>query len=386
MILVAIASAALAAWIYLALFHGGYWRARARLDPVPAALATAPAVVAVIPARNERQSIAAVLGAHAASDYPGSFAAILIDDASEDGTAEAARAAWRGPHSLDVIAAPPLRPGWTGKLNAVAFGIGEAARRAPEARYLFLADADIAISPSTLRRLVAKAEREDLALVSLMSRLDARGFWGGLLIPPFVYFFAMLYPFAWANDPTRNLAAAAGGCMLVRRDALEAAGGLARIRDRLIDDCALAALLKSSGFRIWIGLADREAVSLRDNRDLGSIWTMVARTAFAQLGYSWPTLFVAVAGLALAFLMPPAVALLAPVHGDMVAASLALAAWSLMAATFLPTTRLYARPAASALLLPAATALYLAMTLSSGLAHLQGRGGRWKGRSYSAAR
>lgn len=386
MALAAITTAALFAWVCLALFRGFFWRARERLDPAACDLRDWPAVVAVIPARNESETIGSVVAAHAASDYPGPFSVVLVDDASDDGTAAAAHAAWRGDRRLEVLAAPPLAEGWTGKLNAVAFGIAEASRLAPGARFLLLADADIELAPSTLRRLVGKAEDEGLALASLMSRLDARGFWGGLLIPAFVYFFQMLYPFAWSNDRDRRDAAAAGGCMLVRGDALEAAGGVREIRNRLIDDCALAALLKSSGERIWIGLADREAVSLRDNRALGSIWSMVERTAFAQLGHSFAMLAIAVAGLALVFLAPPAVALFAPIHGDMTAASLALAAWALMAATYLPTARLYARPGASGLALPIAAAFYLVMTMSSGLAHLRGRGGLWKGRSYSAAR
>lgn len=385
MVLVAIAGAALAASIHLAFFRGFFWRGRVRLDPVPAALEAWPGVVAVIPARNERDAIGRVLAAHAASDYPGSFSVILVDDASEDGTSDAARAAWKSVRGFRILSAPALAAGWTGKLNAVAAGIAEAARLAPEARYLLLADADIELAPATLRGLVARAEADGLALASLMSRLDSRGFWGGLLIPPFVYFFQMLYPFPWANDPHRKLAAAAGGCMLVRADALRGAGGIAAIRGRLIDDCALAALLKSAGGRIWIGLADREAVSLRDNRSLGSIWSMVARTAFAQLGRSWIMLAAAVAGMALVFLAPPAIALSLPLHRDMSAASLALAAWALLAATFIPTQRLYARPAASALALPAAAALYLAMTLSSAIRDVRGRGGMWKGRAYSGA-
>lgn len=384
--LIAISGAALAAWVYLAFFRGAYWRGRERLDPVGHTLDRWPAVVAIIPARNEAQSIGAVVSAHQASDYPGPFSVILVDDASDDGTADVAKRAWRGGRDFAVVAAPPLAPGWTGKLNAVSFGVEVAARRASEARYLLFTDADIALDATTLRRLVCKAEREDIALVSLMSKLDARGFWGGLLIPPFVYFFQMLYPFAWANDRARRTAAAAGGCMLVRRNALAEAGGISRIHDRLIDDCALAELLKSSGYGVWIGLADDEARSLRDNRSLSSIWTMVARTAFAQLGFSWPILAGSVVGLGLVFIAPPIVGLLAPLHGDMLAASLALAAWGLMAATFLPTARLYSRPAATAFFLPAAAALYVAMTISSGVAHARGRGGFWKGRAYSGAR
>jgi hopene-associated glycosyltransferase HpnB len=231
-------------------------------------------------------------------------------------------------------------------------------------------------------RLVVKAEKEDLALVSLMAQLDARGLSGGLLIPAFVYFFQKLYPFALANDPKSSVAAAAGGVMLVRRDALQRAGGIEQIRDQLIDDCALARLLKVAGERTWIGLADAEAQSLRDNRSLRSIWSMVARTAFTQLDHSWAKLFACAAGMGLIYLAPPAIAFLTPIHGNSAAAIFALAAFFLMALSWSPTLRLFGKPGWAGFFLPVAAAFYLAMTVSSGLDHARGRGGFWKGRAY----
>jgi hopene-associated glycosyltransferase HpnB len=272
--LLILSSIALAAWAYLALFRGKFWKATERLLPAPAPSAW-PEIVAVIPARNESETIKAAITSHMKSDYPGTFTVVLADDGSEDGTADKARMA-PALRPLEIIASPSLAPGWTGKLSAVNAGIERASLTHPEARYWLLTDADIVHAPSTLRRLVAKAEQDELVLVSLMARLDARGFWGGLLIPAFVYFFQKLYPFPLVNDASRPIAAAAGGCMLVRRNALTDAGGIEAISNALIDDCALAAQLKRQG-PIWLGIADDEVESLRDNRSLASIWKMVER-------------------------------------------------------------------------------------------------------------
>ncbi|MGE0409343.1 MAG: glycosyltransferase [Amphiplicatus sp.] len=380
MISVVVAALSLAAWLGLAFARGGFWRAKERLGEAPEPGAW-PDIAIVIPARNEADSIAAVIASHQASDYPGAVVVTLVDDASTDGTATRARAA-NGPRRLDIIAAPPLRPGWTGKLSALDHGIAHTRKAAPNAKYLLLTDADIAHAPSTLRRLVAKAEAENLGLVSLMAKLDARGISGALLIPAFVYFFQQLYPFAWSNDPRKGTAAAAGGCMLAARDALDAAGGVAAIKDRLIDDCALARLLKSSGRRIWIGLAEHEVVSLRDNRHLSSIWSMVARTAFEQLGRSPALLSGAIIGMAIIYLAPPIILAGFPWHRNALAAALATADIALMALTYRPICALYGQPFWKAFLLPLAALLYMSMTLSSAVAHLRGRGGLWKGRAY----
>ncbi len=230
-----IGAAVVIAWAVLLLFRGGFWRADQRLPRDVAAPPEWPGVVAVIPARNEAATIADVVGAHRAADYPGGYPVIVVDDGSGDGTAALARAA-----GAMVVAAPALPPGWSGKLWALKAGIEQAGRVAPGAQWLLLTDADIRHGENTLRRLVALAEGRGLAMVSLMARLHARGIWGGLLVPAFVFFFQMLYPFPLANRPGHRVAAAAGGCVLIRRDVLEAIGGIEAIRGALIDDCALA--------------------------------------------------------------------------------------------------------------------------------------------------
>jgi len=385
MTLTSLAFLALYAWLFLAFFRAGFWRCGERLGDAPAPAAW-PAVVAIIPARDEAETIGRVIAGHQASDYPGRFSLIVIDDASADATAALARAAAEnGARDTTVITAPPLEAGWTGKLAAQRAGLAFAADAEPNAAYVLLCDADIAFAPGTLRRLVALAEARRLALVSLMARLDARGA-GALLIPAFVFFFQKLYPFPLVNDPSSTVAAAAGGCMLARRDALAAAGGLEAIRTRLIDDCALAGRMKHRGAGaprpIRLMLADREVESLRDNRSLSSVWNMVARTAYAQLDHSPLLLAGALAGMGVVYLAPPLIALLLPLHGSWTAAGAALAAWTVSAATYRPTLALYGRPVHEAALLPIAGALYAAMTFASALRHWRGAGGRWKGRVY----
>ncbi|MEM8772730.1 MAG: glycosyltransferase [Pseudomonadota bacterium] len=374
-------------WICLIFFRDGYWRANQRLDAWSPAPTEWPRIVAVIPARNEAETIGAVLESHLAAVYPGAFSVIIVDDNSTDDTAARARAAAEKAASnrvVDIIDGAPLPDGWTGKLWAQHQGV--AAAKTAQADYLLLCDADIVFSPDALRRLVQKAVHERLDLASLMARLDARGFWGGLLIPAFVYFFQKLYPFSVSNNPTRNTAAAAGGCMLVRAEALEAVGGVSAMRNALIDDCTLARRIKDArpGGRIWLGLAEDEARSLRDNRSLGSVWNMVARTAYAQLDYSPSMLFGAILGMILTYLAAPAIALTLFAHGHWTASLIALIAWWLMAYSYWPTLRLYGGELWQALLLPFAALLYTMMTVHSAVRHAQGKGGQWKGRSYSS--
>lgn len=384
--LVVLAGLSLALWLYLLVGRGGFWRAQPRLDDGMAKGGARPAVIAVVPARDEADVVGEAVASLLRQDYPGAFAVVLVDDHSRDGTAEAARRAADGlgaGERLTVVAAPPLAPGWTGKLWALATGLERAAALLPEARYLWFTDADIAHDAGNLRRLVGAAEADDRDLVSLMVELSCRRGWERLLIPPFVFFFMKLYPFAWVADPRRPTAAAAGGCVLLRRSALERAGGLAPIRGRLIDDCALARLIKRDGRegpgRIWLGLTTK-ARSLRNYSGLPGIWRMVARSAYAQLGHSPLLLAGALAGMALAYPVPPIVALAAPWHQVPAAAGLAVAAWALMSVAFWPTLRLYRLSALRAPSLPAAALAYCAMTVGSALAHARGRGGGWKGR------
>jgi hopene-associated glycosyltransferase HpnB len=369
----------LAIWAWLLVAHGGFWRADqtdAAAAPEPASW---PAVAAVVPARDEADVIAASITSLLAQDYPGPFKVILVDDGSTDGTAAAARAAARAfgrPERLEVLSGAPLPPGWTGKLWAVSQGIA-AASGAPA--LLWLTDADIAHTPDNLRRLVARAETGRLALTSLMAELRCESFAERLLVPAFVLFFQMVYPFRWANRPERTTAAAAGGCMLVRRTALEAAGGMAAIRGAIIDDCALAAALKPHG-PIWLGLTHR-AKSLRPYPTLGSVGRMVSRSAYAQLDYSPWLLLGTLAGLMITFIAPPALALFAPAP----ARYAGLAAWLAMTVAFQPMLRFYRRSPLWGAALPLIAALYAAFTLQSAIDVWRGRGGMWKGRSQALA-
>lgn len=358
----------LLAWGGLLLFRGGFWRADQRLNGASPDREHWPGVVAVIPARDEAPTIGLTVASLLGQDYPGEVRVVVVDDNSTDGTARAAGASDR----LTVISGRPLEAGWTGKLWAQNQGLAEAARIMPEARYVLLTDADIEHDPANLRRLVDKAEWESLDLVSLMVRLRCESLWERLLIPAFVFFFQKLYPFRWVNDPEAGTAGAAGGCMLVRRTALERIGGLESIKGRLIDDCSLAARVKEGG-AIWLGLAERTR-SLRTYESLGKIWRMVARTAFIQLDHSVLALIGTVLAMAVIYLAPP-VAL----FGGHPAG---VAPWLLMALAYRPTLALYGRPAWEGLLLPLAALLYTLMTLDSARRHWMGKGGGWKGRTY----
>jgi hopene-associated glycosyltransferase HpnB len=363
----------LAAWLYLLLLRGGFWRMRARDTlPVPEPQVWPP-VVAVVPARNEADVIQNSLASLLAQDYPGRFHVILVDDQSEDGTGDLARAL--DSHRLTVVTGAPRPPGWTGKLWAMHQGSEMAKAHAPE--FLWFTDADIAHSPDNLRHLVARAEEKNRVLVSLMARLNCRTPAEHFLIPAFVFFFAMLYPFGAVNDPRRRTAAAAGGCMLARRASLEAAGGIAAIRDRIIDDCALARIMKAQG-SIWLGLTDR-SLSLRPYPHIADIGRMVTRSAYAQLSYSPLLLAGTLVGLVLLYLAPVATALFA--WG---AAQLAgWLAWAIMAAMFVPMLRFYRLSWLWGFALPLIGLFYAAFTLQSAIQHWSGRGGMWKGRAQA---
>ena len=385
--LIAVPALSLAIWLYLVLLHGRFWRCDQTLDEdgPPPALGW-PEVAVVVPARNEAAVIGQSLGSLLRQDYRGPFRVVLVDDHSDDGTgdiAERVAAAAGASRRLAVATARPLPAGWSGKLWAVSEGVAAAAGLAPGARYLLLTDADISHDAGSLSRLVAKAEAERLDLVSLMVLLDHGGFWAGLLIPAFVFFFQKLYPFPRVNDPGHDMAAAAGGCILVRRDSLEKAGGIARIRGALIDDCTLGAVIKAGPGKLWLGLTTR-LISLRPYTRFGEIWDMVARTAYTQLRYSPVLLLGALLGMALTYLAAPLAVLSLPLHHSWPAAALGLAAWGLIAFAYQPTLRLYGKPATDGLLLPMVGFLYSLMTVASAVRHWRGRGGQWKGRTYQA--
>ena len=361
----------LAIWLYLLLAHGRFWLARDRDTVVPLAPSTWPSIVAVVPARDEADVIARSIGSLAAQDYPGDFRIVLVDDGSSDGTGDIARAI--GSPRVAVVDGTPLPPGWTGKLWAVEQGI--AAAGTPD--YLWLTDADIAHAPDTLASLVARAENGTLVLTSLMAKLRCDTLAERALVPAFVFFFQLLYPFARVNRAA-GIGAAAGGCMLVRADALARAGGIGAVCGALIDDCAVGALMKRQG-RIWLGLTDR-SVSIRPNDGFGSVAAMISRSAYAQLRYSPLLLTSTTLGLALTYLLAPALALVG--HGPIRA--IGLLTWALIALSFQPMLRFYRRSPLWGIALPAIAAFYGGCTLLSAWQHFRGRGGMWKGRAQAA--
>lgn len=382
--LAVLALVSLAGWLFLLFARGGFWRADQRLPADLPAPAEWPDIAAVVPARNEAPYIARSLTSLLKQDYPGRFAVVVVDDGSDDDTAEIARQAAHAAHAEDrLIVAPgaPPAPGWTGKMAAVAHGVARAEALRPTARYLLLTDADIVHAPDALRRLVAQAEAGGRDLVSLMVRLHCQGWAERLLIPPFVFFFQKLFPFPLVNDSRTRVAAAAGGCMLVRRAALARAGGIAAIHGALIDDCALARRLKPGG-PIWLGLAT-ESRSIRPYGGLAGIWRMVARTAYTQLDHAPWMLIASVFGMALLYLTPPGAAIAGLALGDRPAAIAGGLAWLAMTWAYAPTLRLYGRPVFAGALLPVAGLLYALMTVDSARRHRRGRGGAWKGRSFS---
>jgi hopene-associated glycosyltransferase HpnB len=369
----------LALWLYLILGRGGFWLGSTRDDPAPAAAVAAraasawPAVVAVVPARNEADHVGDSIPALLRQDYAGPFHVVLIDDDSDDGTAAAA-AELGGADRLTIVTGGALPAGWTGKLWALAQGIGRSEGLPVAPVYLLLTDADIVHAPDSVTALVARAQADGLVLTSLMAKLRCDSLAEKGLIPAFIFFFQMLYPFAWVNRPTSATAAAAGGCMLLRTAAFKEAGGMNAIRDAVIDDCALAKVMKARG-PIWLGLTERVR-SIRPYPGLEDIWRMVSRSAYAQLDYSPLLLLVAVAGLTLTFLTPPALALLA----GGVARICGILAWGLMALAFVPTLRFYRVSPLWGIALPAIAFVYLLFTLDSAYQHARGRGGNWKGR------
>ncbi|WP_373287101.1 glycosyltransferase [Wenjunlia tyrosinilytica] len=380
-LLLPIAVVSLLAWVWLTLFQGFFWRTDVRL-PERTAPRRWPSVAVVVPARDEAEVLPASLPSLLAQRYPGSARVILVDDNSGDGTAQVAAELSRLHGGLPLTVASPgePEPGWTGKLWAVRHGVALA-----DEEFVLLTDADIAHGPDSLAQLVAAADASGRDLVSQMARLRVETGWERLIVPAFVYFFGQLYPFRRVNRPGGRTAASAGGCVLVRRDALERAGAPESIRQAVIDDVALAHAVKRSGGRIWLGLADR-VDSVRPYPRLSQLWRMVSRSAYAQLRHNPAVLAGSVLGLALVYLVPPFATAVGAATGDPPVLGAGAAAWALMTGTYLPMLRYYRQPLWTAPLLPFTAALYLLMTVDSAVQHHRGRGAAWKGRTYPAPR
>ncbi|ROQ72904.1 hopene-associated glycosyltransferase HpnB [Streptomyces sp. CEV 2-1] len=376
-----IAVGSLAAWVWLLLGQGFFWRTDQRL-PDRAAPAHWPSVAIVVPARDEADMLPVSLPSLLAQDYPGRAEIFLVDDCSTDGTGDLARALSVRYGGLPVTVTSPgePRPGWTGKLWAVRQGMALARARDPE--YLLLTDADIAHEPDSLRELVAAAGSGGFDLVSQMARLRVESTWERLVVPAFVYFFSQLYPFRWVNRAGARTAAAAGGCVLVRTEAAVRARVPESIRQAVIDDVSLARAVQRSGGRIWLGLADR-VDSVRPYPCLADLWQMISRSAYAQLRHSPLLLLGTVLGLALVYLAPPVTLVAGLLGGDPAAAWAGGVAWGVMAGTYMPVLGYYRQSLWLAPLLPFTALLYLLMTVDSAVQHYRGRGAAWKGRTYA---
>jgi len=372
---------ALAIWLHLFFGRGWFWRIRkldadAFVGKVPIEW---PRIVAVVPARNEAKTIEAAVSSLARQDYLGEFSVVVVDDHSEDATATLAGQAAdenRAGDRVKVTSASALPEDWTGKLWALNKGVAGDAAEPPT--YYWFTDADVSHAPDTLRRLVEQAEQKTLDLASLMVLLQAKSLPEQALIPAFLYFFLMLYPPKWIADEELSTAGAAGGCILIRRKALERIGGLAPIRGQVIDDCALAKAVKLSGGKVWMGLT-RESTSLRAYRTFGEIRDLIARTAFTQLRYSRLILMGTLAGMFLTYVAP--VTLL--FAHDSTARVLGIVAFLLMTLSFLPTVRFYRLSILWVPLLPLTALFYAYATWLSAVRYWMGKGGQWKGRAQA---
>ena len=392
---VAVASISLVSWLYLLLARGFFWRIDVYLDasgPGGGFPGPWPPVAAIVPARNEAAVLPDTLPALLAQDYPGELRVFLVDDRSSDGTGTAAEDLALSHVSgkpVTIVRGEALPDGWAGKVWAMHQGVRAAEAWEPE--YFWFSDADIAPGPYVLQGLVSKAATSESELVSLIAQLHCRGIWEQFLVPAFVYFFTKLFPFRWVNDVGNRTAAAAGGCLLVRRQTLAGRGGLAAVAGAIIDDCALARLIKNAGdgtTRIWLGLG-RDVRSVRAYDGLPEVWRMVARTAYTQLRYSIVRLAATIIAMLVIYGVPVAAvlggALALGLTGDdrwywLLAAG--LGASTLASTTYLPMLRWYDTPPSFGLLLPLAGLVYTLMTIDSARRHWSGKGGAWKGRTY----
>ena len=375
--MIALAGLSLIIWLLLKFFRGGFWRADQCLSQ-SGSLRKWPAVVVIIPARNEEQTISDAVTSLAEQDYPGSIHIVVVDDESSDAT-QSLVGNWPNLHVIQGVALPK---GWTGKLWAVQQGLNYVKAHLPSATFILMTDADIKHGRKNIRELVFKAESESLHLVSLMVMLRTKSFWEKLLIPAFVFFFQKLYPFSWVNDPKKKTAAAAGGCILIRRQTLVPADSLKTVRDHLIDDCAIGKEIKARG-PIWLGIT-KETHSLRAYQSLQDLWNMVTRNAFRQLGYSSIALIVTVVGMVLTYLVPPITLFYGFISNHYAVAFIGGLAWIIMSLAYMPTVRYYGEKSWGVFWLPVAATLYTLMTFSSALRHWQGHGSVWKGRVYKS--
>lgn len=381
MSLLIVAAIGLAAWVYLVGFHGGFWITSRYNDlPAPAARSDWPEIVTVIPARDEAPSIGDCIRSILSQPYAGRLSVILVDDQSSDGTAalaEAAAAEIGSADRLTVITGRALPAGWTGKLWALKQGTERVEARDVAPTYVLLTDADIVYSGDVLPRLVQRAESKGLAMTSIMAKLRCESFAERFLIPAFIFFFQMLYPFSWVARRDRTTAAAAGGCILANWNALRDAGGIDAIRGSLIDDCAMGGLLKSRG-PVWLGFS-RDVSSVRASDTFDDVGRMISRSAYAQLQYSPLLLLGTVVAMALVYLAPVLIAL----FGGPLSQVLALTSWVLMAVAFQPTLQYYECSPLWGVFLPAIAFAYLMYTMNSAYQYYMGRGGMWKGRAQA---
>lgn len=376
---VVIAAICAAIWIYLIVARGGYWRAGLRDDTsVTGMRGPWPAVAVVVPARNEAECIAQSVRSLLWQDYRGPLSIVVVDDDSDDGTGPVATHAAAGDARLSVIRTNGPAAGWTGKLWAVSQGIAAAEASRPE--YLLLTDADIEHAPDTISWLVSQASGGGYVLTSLMAKLRCVSLAEKIHVPAFIYFFQMLYPFAWVSRGGSATVAAAGGCMLVRTEALASIGGIASIRGALIDDCSLAAKLKSVG-PVWLGLTNRVR-SIRPYPTFSDVARMISRSAYSQLRYSPLALAATILGMAITFVAPLLLALFVPG----LPRYLGLLAWAAMSLSFVPTLRYYRLSPLWCIALPGIALLYMCYTVNSAYQHFRRRGGRWKGRVHADAR
>lgn len=366
-----IVALALLVWLYLFFLHGNFWGSSIELRP--ARPLTVPDVDIIVPARDEAALIGPVIASLLAQDYAGGVRVILVDDNSTDGTAAAAG---RDPR-LTIVAGAPKPAGWAGKLWALAQGV-----TASTAPLLFFTDADIIHDPRHLAALVARLKTPRVDMVSEMVRLNCVSWPERLFIPAFVYFFQLLYPFAKVNDPRDRLAAAAGGTVLLRCEALRRIGGIEAIKGALIDDVALAKAVKKGG-AIYLGHSGL-ARSIRPYPHVADIWAMITRSAFTQLNYSALLLAGTILGLALVWFVGPCAILFGGIGSWRFLAGLAI--YGLGAVSYLPTLKRYDQPRYLALALPLIAAFYMAATIASAVQHWRGTGARWKNRAYGEAR